>query len=162
MSIVSFNHNLLGAFSGVQVSQQVTQFRSIVYATYPERFRQSTVKTSYGDDERNFTEHGYVCPQVEPMDYSSTGGMIPGETPFRADEHKCLGLTITVPNSALEQQGSNSTTADEASKGLPVLIYIHGGAFERGNGAMGGGHEQKHNVETSVNDETPVIAVTLQ
>lgn len=136
MSIVSFNHTLLGSLQGIQVSPLITQFRSVPYATYPERFRQSVVKTSYSQDERNFTEWGYACPQVEETNDTPSGGPVPGDVPFRADEHKCLITTITVPNVALEKK--NSTGYGSQGGLLPVMVYIHGGGLVEGFGAMGG------------------------
>ena len=160
MSVVAFNHTLLGPFLGVQVSPLVTQFRSIPYATYPERFRQSVIKTSYGQDERNFTEFGFSCPQLvndNPL-VNPSGGPIPGELPYRSDEHKCLIVTVTVPNTALSQPNSYGTS----KKSLPVMAYIHGGGLVEGNAALGGQRDQKYNVDLSVQDKQPIISVNIQ
>ena len=55
----------------------------------------------------------------------AVGGFLPGEEKRKFDEWSCLNLTIAAPSDAL---------GDE-EKELPVMVYVHGGAFK-----VGGGH----------------------
>jgi carboxylesterase type B len=85
------------------------------------------MKTSFSpNDSRDFTEYSTACPAPDQLDQiEAVGGLLPGEEPRKFDEWSCLNLTITVPTKAL---------ANEEAK-LPVMVYVHGGAFK-----VGGGH----------------------
>ncbi len=66
------------------------------------------------DDVRDCTEYGPICPQAEiPGMKSPASSMLQDED--------CLNLNVW--------------TAVEAGAGLPVMVWIHGGAFQRGLGS---------------------------
>jgi carboxylesterase type B len=121
---VTVSHESLGTITGRRVRSNVLQFRSIPFATIPGRFRQSVLVTDLGS-ERDFTEYGYACPaRKQSNDFN--GGPLPGDTPLKYDEFKCLNLTISTPLSSMGDQG--------VKKKLPVLMYCHGGGFVEGAG----------------------------
>ena len=56
---------------------------------------------------------------------SPFGGLLPGEEERKFGEFDCLNLTVSAPADALGDEG----------RSLPVMVYVHGGAFK-----VGGGH----------------------
>lgn len=124
---VTVSHPSLGRLSGRRIRSSVLQFRSVPFATIPGRFRQSVLVKNLGD-ERDFTEYGFACP-ARHQTADNNGGSLPGETPRKYDEFKCLNLTISTPITSMT--GSNSV---EHSPRLPVLVYCHGGGFVEGAG----------------------------
>jgi carboxylesterase type B len=120
-----FSHPLLGDLTGVERSPDVVQFRTIPYARIPGRFRQSTLIKSLEEAERDCTEYGPACPQVE-QDAGAFGGLLPGERLVHYDEFACLNLTVTVPKWILGQR-----------ERVPVLVHVHGGGFNQGSHTNG-------------------------
>src|ERR1051326_4044060 len=93
LKTITINHPSLGDitgrlvdkehFDGTKVAEPVAHFRSIPYATIPERFRQSVLLSSIpgifdGRPKGDFTQYGNACPQV-PQSNLACGGPIPGE-----------------------------------------------------------------------------------
>jgi carboxylesterase type B len=126
----TFTHPTLGALTGraPHDTPGVTHFRSIPFASIPSRFRQSVLLTSIPttNPSHDFTDYGTACSAPEQLDQSEAiGGIFPGEEPRKFDELSCLNLTIAAPKDAL----------GDVRRELPVMVYIHGGAFK-----VGGGH----------------------
>lgn len=123
-------------FDGTKVGAPVVHFRSIPYATIPARFKQSellsTIPDGYdGRMKGDFTEYGYACPQI-PQSADAVSGNFPGEKSREYDEFACLNLTISaLPNNSEGQM----------AKGLPVMVYVHGGALEEGAGHISHMHD---------------------
>lgn len=125
---ITVAHDSLGSLTGRRVRSNIIQFRSIPYASFPARFRQSHLVTELDDDARDFTEYGYGCPARHQTDDFS-GGPLPNSTPRKYDEFKCLNLTVSTPLDAMFDGGSQL-------RGLPVLVHVHGGGFIEGAGAI--------------------------
>ncbi|XP_067000442.2 carboxylesterase 1F [Anabrus simplex] len=86
----------------------IYEFQGIPFAERPERFMRSTKKAPW-EGVLNATSHGRPCPQHDLLNISDSG-----------DLEDCLFLDVYTPK------------VDNASK-LPVLFYIHGGAFVLGS-----------------------------
>ncbi|KAH6661674.1 Alpha/Beta hydrolase protein [Halenospora varia] len=102
------------------VSLQQTPFNSAPY-----------LSLQFLDDFVNgdFTTYGAACPQSVGENDNSCGGPFPGEVPIQLDELSCLNLTISAPLDSLPAAG-----VDDGKRLLPVMVYIHGGAFRSGSG----------------------------
>ncbi|MEV0063545.1 carboxylesterase family protein [Nocardia sp. NPDC050718] len=104
-----------GRIRGRTSADGVTSFLGIPYAAPPvgpARFRLPEPATPW-DGVRDAHEFGPTCPQLPypgPMQALIGGPAIAGE--------ECLNLNVWTP--------------DPAGAGLPVLVWIHGGAFTRG------------------------------
>lgn len=120
----SFSHATLGPLVGLTRTPSVVQFRSIVYARLPMRFRQSVPVDVIQDHDRDCTAFGPTCPQIrQPAD--AVGGPLRDENNIFFDEQDCLNLTVTAPRGVLENSPENSK--------LPVMVHVHGGAFKEGS-----------------------------
>lgn len=127
----TFHHPSLGALTGLitpaSPSASVVSFRSIPFAIVPGRFKQSVLldhipKSSSGEANSDFTNYGTACPGTDQLvPPSPVGGLLPGES-REYDEFTCLNLSINVPKACLEGK----------MKDLPVMVYVHGGAFKEG------------------------------
>jgi len=102
-----------------QVVAGVATFKGIPYAAPPfgpNRFQQPRPPEAW-DGVRDALEYGKVPPQSPyspPFDRLLGNQGVPGED--------CLNLNVWTP--------------DPSSRGLPVMVWIHGGAFARGSGAI--------------------------
>jgi carboxylesterase type B len=92
-------------------------YRGITYAI-AERFSLSSTYSEKWSYVRKFEEYGPVCAQYEHFSYG-----------FMGDEN-CLSLNVFVPKKAIN-----------ANEQVPVIFYIHGGAFMFG-GALYYGPEK--------------------
>lgn len=71
----------------------------------------------------------------------------------------CLYLNIYRPSdAALKEQCDDDEDRDEDSVSMPVLFFIHGGAFNDGSGER---YDARSLVNTSVALRTPTIVVTI-
>lgn len=162
-TLYTYTHPILGALTGrlskqpiISSTAETVQFRSIPFATIPARFKLAhgplnSVPEHYDTrTQRDFTQWGYACPQVEQS--RDAGGGSLGEDDVRQyDEFACLNCTITAPKLALEGK----------LKDLPVMVYLHGGAFVEGCGNIAASHDTSRMVALSVEEEMPVIIVSL-
>ncbi|KAF2121248.1 Alpha/Beta hydrolase protein [Lophiotrema nucula] len=131
----------------------VVQFRAIPYATIPARYKRSILLDSLETTNRDFTKHGFACPQIKPLD-NTRGGLFKDEPhPWPMDEFKCTILQINIPLSLLQNPPPKSNK-------LPVLVYIHGGGFYLGN--IDSHHSTHLVVSKSITDAQPIIAVNIQ
>jgi len=74
--------------------------------------------------ELDATEHGPICPQIPGLLENVLGTGVPSMS------EDCLTLAVHVPEAALPSDG-----AGRAGSGLPVLVWIHGGAYVNGSGS---------------------------
>ena len=175
IDFVTFKHPAFGDVTG-RVNKKVeddspdapaiAHFRSIPYATVPGRFKQSIL---LGDDmpdhhdERpkgDFREYGYACPQI-PQPYDAVGGKLPGEDDRRYDEFKCLNLTVSVPYSSLHKVPATGDATSVGKKLLPVMVYVHGGAFSEGAGHVSAMHETVKMAELATRENMGVVMVSV-
>ncbi|KAF3234101.1 hypothetical protein TWF192_001662 [Orbilia oligospora] len=159
----TFPHPVLGPLTGRLVeNDSVVHFRSIPYATIPARFRPSDPLSAIPETfdhrpHRQFTEYGFACPG-RPHDPSD----LPGELPRQYDEFKCLTLTISAIKSQLDIVSSGSLEQLNHLQKLPVLIYLHGGAFTEGAGHISSMHETIRLASFSITDSsTPTILISI-
>jgi carboxylesterase type B len=164
MTSYHHQHPILGRIQGrLDVSKtagpqgDVVQFRSIPYANIPRRFAQSELLNSIpqhfdGRPSGDFTTFGAACPQMLP-NADVYGGPILGEQAVTVDEMSCLNLTISAPGSVLQ--------AGRLSKMLPVLVYVHGGALTEGTGGLDALHETTNLIHASIEEQMPVIIVSI-
>ncbi|KAF4333990.1 triacylglycerol lipase V precursor [Fusarium beomiforme] len=159
VSDYTLNHPKLGSIIGFARDDDVVQFRGIPFASVPGRFRQSILRAGQLPSQPyNARQPGPECPQLTlpfPQYWTAPppSGYPPLERPAQ-DEFNCLNLSITAPRKPLES-GQN----------VPVLVFIHGGAF------MGGSqsiqlcgreiYDATNLVRASVAREKPVVVVTI-
>lgn len=120
-------HSTLGPVRGIEISNSLTQFRSIPYGSIKQRFARSTLLEQLprqnDSDTYDATKVG-PC-SIQPFDgakMDADSNQLPSDI-IDGDQDQsedCLRVTITVPTSHLP--GSNM-------KPLPVLVFLHGGAF---------------------------------
>lgn len=145
---------------GTKVEKPVVHFRSIPYATIPARFKQSvllsTIPDAYdGRPKGDFTQYGHACPQV-PQPYDTVSGKLPGEEDRNYDEFTCLNLTISAPLSQVQKRSE-----DRTEKGLPVMVYVHGGALEEGAGHISALNETVKMTDMAEAENTGVVVVSI-
>ncbi|GAA5210303.1 carboxylesterase/lipase family protein [Microbacterium kyungheense] len=102
-----------GALQGVATASGV-EFRGVPYAAAPVgdlRWRAPQPVAAW-TGVRDATVYSPVCPQAPPSPNGSS--------------EDCLYLNVTVPAAAASARGSHD---------LPVIVWIHGGGFEIGEGA---------------------------
>lgn len=118
-----FQHPSLGLIRGVQLGELI-QFRSLPYASIQQRFARSELLRSlprqHEDDVYDATQIGPSSIQPKhaaKMDTDSNqlpSDILGDEQPQSED---CLRITITIP------------TTRPSKYDLPVLAFLHGGAF---------------------------------
>jgi carboxylesterase type B len=107
-----------GKVSGIKEGE-ISYFLGIPYAAAPfgaNRFR-APVPASWGDDVLNADTFGSTAPQIpvpDPFSRIIYEPVIPGED--------CLNVNVWTP--------------DVGGSGLPVMVWIHGGAFRTGSNAV--------------------------
>jgi para-nitrobenzyl esterase len=102
-----------------QVRDGVAAFKGIPYAAPPfgaNRFQPPRPPQSW-DGVREALEYGRVAPQAP---YAPPFDQLMGDQGVSGED--CLNLNVWTP--------------DPGGRGLPVMVWIHGGAFVRGSGAV--------------------------
>lgn len=123
------SHPILGVIAGKQISPGLVQFRSIPYATIPQRFARGqllkALPSEKGSDCYDASEYG-PC-SIQQSDYIEQDikwNQFPVQpTRSQTQSEDCLRVTITVPEFQLTSKCK-----------LPVLAFIHGGALSIGSG----------------------------
>jgi carboxylesterase type B len=149
-------HPTLGSMTGVAPldTPDVVRFRNIPYASLPGRFKRSILRENLDGLSRDFTKPGCACPHTFDMDDIHSGGLYPGQQPIQTSEFDSLILEVNVPRSHLKSEDGKSLEK------LPVMTYIHGGAFMLGK--IDAHHNTAYMVQHSLNIGIPVIAVAIQ
>ncbi|KAF2180277.1 alpha/beta-hydrolase [Zopfia rhizophila CBS 207.26] len=136
---------------GISVDSDITQYRGIQYAKILARWKDAVLHPF--DKSASYTEHGPVASQPSNSINFELGllQISPSDVPFspslpRADEFDCLNLNITAPNNA--------------GSGLPVIVWIHGGAFLLGSGSWPQRDASKL-VRLSIDSGKPTIVVSI-
>ncbi|EWZ84230.1 hypothetical protein FOCG_11821 [Fusarium oxysporum f. sp. radicis-lycopersici 26381] len=117
-------HPSIGCIQGISKLQEVTQYLGIQYATLKDRFSRGELKqySSAAGSILDATTYG-------PIPMSPSNGcewehtLIQQSLPFYPrpqSDTECLTLNISVPKSS-------------AKTNLPVLVFVHGGAFATGS-----------------------------
>lgn len=161
-----------GAVRGVR-KDNVIQFLGLRYGELTHRFATATMhEYNQATTEINAAQLGYVSPSIanpstnpgpsSPTPISLSAGLaietsviqqtLPEITPPPMDGLGCLNLNVTVP--LLDGQL-------DASQRLPVLVFIHGGAYLFGSNWYPH-YNQDGFVALSVRQQSPVIAVTIK
>nr|RBQ86131.1 hypothetical protein FVER53263_12978 [Fusarium verticillioides] len=159
VSDYTLNHPELGSIIGLARDDDVVQFRGIPFASVPGRFRQSILRAGpLPSQPFNARQPGPECPQsVLPFPSYWTAPPPSGypalEKPIQ-DEFNCLNLSITAPRKTLES-GQN----------VPVLLFIHGGAFMGGSQSIQLSGREIYDatdlVRASLAREQPIVVVTI-
>lgn len=105
---------------------QVSNFRNIQYARIPSRWQQAVLVDPTKEAGRiDATQWGPRCPQPLDILHDATRHLYSRMSTFdRQSEFECLNLNVYTPTAALCSK----------DRGLPVLVWIHGGAFVYGDG----------------------------
>ncbi|CZR59010.1 uncharacterized protein PAC_08902 [Phialocephala subalpina] len=144
--VPSLNAELIG-----ELDDDLTLFRGIPFATVTKRWTHSEVRNTLPSpfDATNF---GPRCIQIESA-YAPPGGNI--DVAAVDHEFDCLHLNITVPTEALESPSNNSFPL------LPVMVWVHGGAFCHGSNSRARDYPQKL-CRLAISNGTPMIHVSMQ
>lgn len=123
-------HAKLGSLKGITATATLTRFLGIPYGTIKQRFARSAIvnklpgasPTQPFDATRSgpssIQSFGSIKTEVDGQQFPSDG--LPEDEPQSED---CLNLNITVPNECIT----------DSRRRLPVLVWIHGGAFALGS-----------------------------
>ncbi|PVH85013.1 alpha/beta-hydrolase [Cadophora sp. DSE1049] len=99
-------------------------FKGIPYASVSKRWTQSQSQDSLSSPF-DATKFGPRCPQPPHISLIAATAKVPD---LEEDEFACLNLNIAVPVDALPKP----TSAGPRSL-LPVMVWVHGGAFKNGS-----------------------------
>ncbi|RKL27242.1 hypothetical protein BFJ72_g13269 [Fusarium proliferatum] len=159
VSDYTLNHQGLGSIIGLARDDDVVQFRGIPFASIPGRFRQSILRAGLLPSQPfSARQPGPECPQLVlpfPLYWTAppTTGYPALEKPIQ-DEFNCLNLSITAPRKALG-----------AGQNVPVLVFIHGGAFMGGSQSIQLSGREIYDatdlVRASLARDQPVVVVTI-
>ena len=129
-----FHHSQLYRIRGSRVTPDLIQFRSLPYARVPRRFGRATFLDHLPQATTNetacydATEYG-PC-SIQPHDSIATDlrwNQLPAYPHRDQDQSEdCLSISLTCP----------ATILDDSSAGLPVAVFVHGGALMIGSGTM--------------------------
>ena len=122
-AMTTIQHPTLGRLRGIEVNQNLIQFRSLPYASIKQRFARSQLldrlPLQHGENAYDATKVGPSSVQplgAARMDANSNqlpSDIIKGE---QSQSEDCLRVTITAPT---DQLGHNKSI-------LPVLVFLHG------------------------------------
>jgi len=104
----------------------VSTFLNLPYARIPARWHQAVpVDPTKEVGTIDATRYGARCPQPLDVLHDATSHLYPRMATYdRQSEFECLNLNVYAPVDAVGKAG----------RGLPVLVWIHGGAFTYGDG----------------------------
>ncbi|EME46755.1 hypothetical protein DOTSEDRAFT_52156 [Dothistroma septosporum NZE10] len=121
-------HPKLGEIRGVEANHNLTHFYSLPYASIRQRFARSQLLDSlHGQDESGIYDATRLGPcSIQPFHAAKTdadSNQLPSDIlgEDQAQSEDCLRVTITVPTVKVAEGATG--------KKLPVLVFLHGGAF---------------------------------
>ncbi|KAF9630174.1 Carboxylesterase type B [Lasiodiplodia theobromae] len=137
------------------ISNDIEEFRGIPYAHVPGRWEHSQLIDRLPRDIFDATKNGPKCPQLGTPNSRSFQSYLPIPDD-REDEFECLNLLIVRPSmTALAKQDIDPETTK-----LPVLVWIHGGAFSDG-AATYPMWDPSRLVLRALKKKTPIVAVAI-
>eukprot|EP01080_Neovahlkampfia_damariscottae_P009854 gene9854-2177_t len=101
-----------GMVRGLKTETEIS-FLGIPFAEKPRRWSNPAPKRHWKPSTFNATNYGFICPQTRKWDPRN----------YPKQDEDCLNLNIWTPPNVNKK------------KKLPVVIYIHGGAFDFGLGS---------------------------
>ncbi|KAK5052692.1 hypothetical protein LTR84_002558 [Exophiala bonariae] len=112
----------------------VANFRGVQYATIPARWYEAVpIDPTKEVGIVDATQWGPRCPQPMDILHEATSHLYPRmATLDQQSEFECLSLNICVPHEQLRSK---------RGRGLPVLVWIHGGSFLFGDGGCESGED---------------------
>lgn len=130
---IVFNIGSLALSGFVSQGGSVANFRNIQYARISGRWHEAKI---LDPAEQNglvdATQWGPRAPQGLNLPHRDTGHLYPRMSLFdRQSEFECLNLNICGPRDALRPQNKG--------KLLPVMVWVHGGSFDFGDGGCESG-----------------------
>ncbi|KAI8346026.1 Alpha/Beta hydrolase protein [Mortierella sp. GBAus27b] len=130
----------------IDQEREIAVFRNVPYAVVPDRWR-AAVKPQPWTGVRDATEQGPICPQnlTDGPLYSLCEPL----ANIKYDEKECLNMNIYVPLTSLQ-----------GAEPIPVMTWIHGGAFREGSNALGL-YDPSNLVQQSIQVKKPVIIVSI-
>ncbi len=110
------------------------------YASVPRRWAAPRPAPSPWPGVQDLTAFGPACPQVREPLFAVPGLPVFGPPSAASvsvladaeDEFRCLNLNVFAP----VRLGGGQTTLQLPAKPLPVLVWVHGGAFRAGAGGV--------------------------
>ncbi|TKX26987.1 hypothetical protein C1H76_0741 [Elsinoe australis] len=129
-------HPTLGRIAGIKLSKDIIQFRSIPYALTAQRFARSVVRSTLpvqGKENQGYHNAVDYGPcSIQALDSFETDvrwNQLPPDAKdrYQPQSEDCLNITLTVPLEALQ----------DTTRGIPFVVFIHGGAFVIGAGDRG-------------------------
>lgn len=124
---------LHGLLSQPGFSGSIAIFRGLKYATIAQRWHQSVlVDFASQEGDMDATQWGPRSPQTVDVMHHATSHLYPRMSTYDTmSEFECLNLNIYSPAAALEAVAGHR----QADANLPVIVWIHGGSFEWGDGS---------------------------
>jgi carboxylesterase type B len=161
----TLDHPHLGPILGVR-DEGLTVYRGIPFAQIPRRFARSTLQTSL---EARWTLGGifdatkagptsiqpFESPRLDAGEQSIPTDLIAPEEGRNQSEYDCLNLTVYVPN----PKADATSEGDKPVAKLPVLVFLHGGAFIWGSGDRSF-YAPKTLLAQAIEADKPLILVT--
>lgn len=156
------HHSTLGQIRGIDINNSLTQFRSIPYGTVKQRFARSKLLDQL--PHQNASEI-YDATKVGPSSIQPFGAAkmdadsnqlpsdIVGDDQEQSED--CLRVTITVPTASLPSSGNSPD-----SQGLPVLVFLHGGAFFLNSGERPY-YSPENLVSQAITSSMPLVFVSV-
>lgn len=97
------------------------------------------------------------------MDYwdKAPGGKTVEDDEIYFDEFDCCNLTVCAPKEYLDA-ASEGSSSRSSQKLLPVMVYIHGGGMQEGNGAVDGTHEASTMCAYAASVGMPTVIVNVE
>lgn len=124
--------------------RSVANFRNIQYGQITGRWHEAKLlnpEQQHGIVDA--TQWGPRCPQGLNVLHRNTSHLYPRMSLFdRQSEFECLNLNIYGPHDAVGCQ--------DRGRLLPVLVWIHGGSFDFGDGGCEAGMTMKPNMDPSL------------
>ncbi|KAJ5772461.1 hypothetical protein N7520_002990 [Penicillium odoratum] len=129
MEIITSNAPSLHAKITGELDQNagLALYRGVTYASVSARWTHSVVKHTLDGNIMDATQFGPRCPQRTRAVLVSGGVADPSAGD---DEFRCLNLNITTPIEAVLTQDKPQGPL------LPVMVWIHGGAFAFGSNSI--------------------------